>query len=394
MCVDVFMYDHDSFERLMTVVQKLVANTNLAISLKKHQLFFYTRLQSLFNLRFDRKDEQALFEIMLEYAISAERMSPGGFDAFFQRLNKNSMFVKPDSCRATRKNVDALVERYCDNNKELYNMINEALSLSGFGGRVVIERTNGKQSVELLNGYTFSLFPALKLTQKTFFEPRMVCIDGFIESVSEVHRLLSDANESKTPIFVFVRGISDDVLNTLSVNFNRGTLNVFPVIVPYDFAGINLLKDLAVVIGCDVVSSNKGQLISSITLNDCVVVDRVNVLNKQIVILNKHTKNSVVKHVKLLREKSSDEQTGFTESLMNARIKSLSPNQVCLRLKDDIEFVVKSQTIDYILRSISSMIRGGVLSDGITPYLSVVGADFYHKQFMNSIRNMGALIIK
>lgn len=89
-------------------------------------------------------------------------------------------------------------------------------------------------------------------------------VDGIVENVGEIHHLLEFFNKSKTPLLIAARGFSDDVISTLSTNMARKTLNCMPFVVGVNEKSVNTLADMAVLCGCDVVSSLKGELISSI----------------------------------------------------------------------------------------------------------------------------------
>ena len=98
-------------------------------------------------------------------------------------------------------------------------------------------------------------------------DARIACIDGYVESVSELHLLLEELSEAKVPCFLFVRGMSEDVLHTIKTNNDRKTLMVFPYIVPFDLDSVNTIVDIAVSAGTDVLSNLKSDKIQ-ISLGD------------------------------------------------------------------------------------------------------------------------------
>ena len=51
---------------------------------------------------------------------------------------------------------------------------------------------------------------------------KVVIIDGFIETVGEIHHLLHDAAKSKTPHVIFCFGMSEEVKHTIMVQTNLG----------------------------------------------------------------------------------------------------------------------------------------------------------------------------
>ena len=92
-------------------------------------------------------------------------------------------------------------------------------------------------------------------------------------------------------------------------------------------------------------------------------------------------------------EKRSDKSQDV-EDLLNERIKSLSGNNVIIRLPDDKDFVSKSQSIDFILRSIKSMLDFGIYEeeDAIKLYATEIVSSEFSKKIINNISNVGAFL--
>jgi chaperonin GroEL (HSP60 family) len=271
-------------------------------------------------------------------------------------------------------------------------MVREALTLAGFRGRIIVEKTlSMTPSVELVRGYTFDVRLGFPI-DFSVANPRIACVDGFIESVSEVHHLLEAAATSREPCVFFVRGLTDDVIHTLRVNHDRGTLRVFPAIVPFDLDGMNTLVDVAVVSGSDVVSSLKGELISSIDFHRLPIVERVTSFKGNTVIMESRTAQAVRSHVARLRSRRVDEGVDEVGKLLDRRIRSLSPNHVVIRLPEGRDFVVNSQAVDLSLRTVRSCVERGMGEDG-EPALSRPIAMIHAQRCRSTLTSLGAAIV-
>ena len=337
----------------------------------------HTRLQTLFNVKFINELDRTLYELLMTYATRAEGLGPGGFNRSVTLLlekfdghgnsdhleeNRQSRAV---SVHASIRDMNEIMCSYASfGGTRSVAMVKEAVALAGFGGRIIVEKTtSATPSVELVRGYTFELQQLLPM-DVSFVRPRIVCIDGFIESVSEVHHLLEASGEAKEPVVMFVRGMSEDVKHTLKVNYDRGSLRVVPVGVPFDLEGMNSLVDLSVVTGCDLTSSLKGDVISNVKFEGLSRVDQVTIFRGRVVVTNTCTHERVKEHVFNLRKRREVEDVEDVTHLLDKRIKSLSPNHVVIRLPDDKDFVVNSQAIDYALRALRSAVEHGVTEDG------------------------------
>lgn len=217
------------------------------------------------------------------------------------------------------------------------SIILQACNMTGHNGQLYIDKDyTSSTSVELTSGYTFPLsaeknFAAsTKLKEWKEYHPKILIIDGIIETVGEINRVLEYFHNEKRPGVIFARGFNDEVLGTLAVNKSRETLNVIPVVVPYDLNGINMLVDLAVVCGTDVVSSLKGDVISGIEPADIVTVDKI-VINNSVIISNEKTTHDVKRHINNIIDQKQNTSVRDKKDLLDKRTKALS--SVCTNIK-------------------------------------------------------------
>jgi hypothetical protein len=168
----------------------------------------------------------------------------------------------------------------------------------------------------------------------------VIVIDGIIETVGEIHKILQYLNENKKAAVFFARGYSEEVIATLGVNAQRKTLDVVPVVVPYTPTHINTLNDIATVCGCDVISSLKGELISSIVIDEYEPVDMVKINSQNSVIINSKTKSQVDFHITHLTQQnlSAAEEEKLPSAilektkLIQARIQALTGRCVIIAI--------------------------------------------------------------
>lgn len=183
----------------------------------------------------------------------------------------------------------------------------------------------------------------------SLYDAKSICIDGIVESVSEIHNIMDQSFETGQSVVIFARGFNDDVINTLAVNHSKGMLNVIPVTVPYDVTGVNQLVDIAICSKSDVVSALKGELISTIEWEDLNSVDKILINKNAITLHNPVAKSSVQRQVKKLQNKLS--QTYRDNNTSQA---DLTPEQVA-----GLEDSMKEQR-KILQERIFSLMSGGV----------------------------------
>ena len=236
------------------------------------------------------------------------------------------------------KDISKTINTYL-HDPRMSSMITQAYSLAGHSGQIFVDKEYSSAScVELLSGYTFpyGMVPEFAMATKSKIwkdtNVKCVIIDGKIESVSEIHHILQYFFEDKWPGMIVCRGYGEEVLGTLIKNYNRGTLNVIPIIVPYDLEGVNALVDIATTCNSDVVSSLKGELISSIDTSEIATVERLTVSNKMI-ISNPSADHNVRHHLSNILEQKDSTGLSDKKDLFDKRAKALS--SVCARIKID-----------------------------------------------------------
>jgi len=275
------------------------------------------------------------------------------------------------------------------------DMLTDAINLAGLYGKIIIKKnTVGKNFIELTNSYVFdNLSSAFKLSSKEYLDCKLICIDGYIENVSEIHKLLEQAASTKDNVFLFVRGLSDEVNHTLKVNYDRKTLSVIPIVVPFDLEGANVINDIAIICNNDVVSSNKGQLISSIEISNSNRVENVKIYQDKILITNKNSYSRVNKHISFLQQKIHTSHS-ISGDVLSKRIQRLGTVQVVLSLPDENEFASRSFSLDRRIRSIKSAIDHGVIRiDGnLYPFSSYQTANLLKEKLFSSLKDIGCII--
>lgn len=341
--------------------------------------------------------EKRVFQLLLTHANKAESVAAGAYEGFLNYLFYRDHFISDlKNVALTSLNINNLLSTFVDEQSK--HMLIDCFDLIGLNGKIVLSQhpVNGDRNIIELNSscYFPEIIPAFQIKSTKFLNPKLICIDGFIENVSEIHRVLENANSSKETIILFVRGLSNDVLNTLKINYDRGSLQVIPAIVKYDLDGVNLLNDIAITNFSDVVSSNKGQLISSINIDDYNRVDSVDVTSSGVLIENHRATKIIDLHTKKLQEKIINSNNQYEKDLVTKRIQNLGMNRVTIRLHENQNNKNKLFEIDRALRAVKASREYGIceLNNKTYPYSGIMTGIFYAKQFKSKISDLGAII--
>lgn len=255
-----------------------------------------------------------------------------------------------------------------------------ATDAAGLKGKIAIRKQDAYSgiSIELIEGYVFDLVQACSLNsieKWTRKSAKCLIIDGIIESVAEIDSIFQHAYAAHEPLLLLCRGYGDDVISTIVANRMRHTLDAMPLRVPYDERSANTLNDLAIVCGCDVISSLKGELISTIDYASLPTVDSVSVLGETLSIDNLTTRDGVTRHTAWLQKMRDDAESSGNEAISGlyaSRIKSMSSYTVDVVIgADTLEAHDVAEQADYGFRLMKSCLVGGIIDiDSVLSQLS------------------------
>ena len=267
------------------------------------------------NVRMTNYDlvEAVVVSQLLEIVDKAEKLSEGGGSVAFETCvavfqeelpkyleagNRNYAAAQ----KLVKHNLDVLAAAKAANaepypKEEIYELISktldgpnlsaavlQALELAGIQGNIVVEASLLTETlqVEKKTGYHFQgvTIPAAFLKNVTREWRRqnvkVLCVDGIIEKVSELDKILSEANKTKQSLVLVAQGFSEEVLGTLQVNFSRKLLDVVPVLLEPSLETLNVVNDISVVCGnSSLVSTLQGEMLLYKTMESLPTVEKI-----------------------------------------------------------------------------------------------------------------------
>jgi hypothetical protein len=221
---------------------------------------------------------------------------------------------------------------------EIMSLVAKSLKLSGCAGNLEISKIDNESCVEKNVGFRFFIKPdpvflsSVSYKSINFTDCKIAVIDGIVENYSEISSIVETSHRKMIPCVIFARGFNEEIVASLSANYNSKIINIIPVTVNYDETGANQLVDIAICCGTDVVSSLKGQQISDLNWEDLPVIKNIHFDRKCVVIkdessIERCSRQRLRLLSKLLEEqkKSSNEDLNLMKSkLYNERIKSMT----------------------------------------------------------------------
>jgi chaperonin GroEL len=246
--------------------------------------------------------------------------------------------IRSNLCSITEDGLKAELGKVCDD-PLLSQAIWEAISVSGLEGKIHVEDgTLSNYVVEQKSGYYFDVLKPFKfmLPSNGVWEvsnAKVMLVDGILERVSELDKVLNKAMSTKIPLLLIAHGFSEEIISTIKVNVDYKNFDIMPVRLAPDLESLNVINDIAVVSGGDIVSTLKGQMVCFTDFDTLPVVEKVRLSSKELCIENAKTRKAVSEHLRMLLEKrQSNQQVSDLADLVDKRIQGLISASVVLRL--------------------------------------------------------------
>lgn len=365
-------------------------------------------------------------------AIEAEKRSAGAGEIFLRLVSKfliNDMKniqlgaeidnewieilqqIKTHSIPVRKKNLFDLLPH----TNRFSNIVQDSFGILQAGDRVLVKKSATTDTiVSRKSGFIFdglNIDPRFRSkglwTKKNC---RIILIDGVIEKISEIHRLLEDLSSTKQPAVIVCIDALPDVCETLAKNYEMGNLDVILVKVPVDEYHINMLVDMGEVIQNHPIAASLGETISQGCQRHTSRVDRITVVGQKIVIEDDKNSGAVSSHTRNLKHRI--DQNRDLSVILEPRIQSLCGAAVRIDvgindLKADPGIIEK---LDRFFRSLPKVMNFGLINKNdliefsndkvcllfgetdVAPAETLVRSIEIFLSIRNTIRNTGAAI--
>jgi chaperonin GroEL len=191
---------------------------------------------------------------------------------------------------AGKKEIAQVGTISANNDKEIGNLIAEAMEKVGKDGVITVEEAKGLETtletvdgMQFDRGYLSPYFVTDPEKMETVLEDAYLLIhDKKISSMKELLPILEKVAQGGKPLLIIAEDVEGEALATLVVNKLRGTLKVAAVKAPgFGDRRKEMLRDIAVLTGGQVISEEVGFKLENAAFNDLgrakrVVVDKDN----------------------------------------------------------------------------------------------------------------------
>ncbi len=285
--------------------------------------------------------------------------------------------IKASAKPISGKGEIAQVASVSAGDQEIGNLISEVMDEIGKDGVVTVEESNTlgleKEVVEGMqfdNGFISQYMITDTASMKAVLEnPYILLTDKKISSIQEVLPVLEAmAQTGKKDIVIIAEDVDGEALATLVVNKLRGVLNVLAVKAPgFGDRRKEMLEDLAVLTGGQVVSSDLGQKLEDTTIEMLGTARRIESdKEKTVIVEGKGDKKIIKDRVAQIKKQVEKSTSDYDKEKLNQRLAKLSGGVGIIKVGAATEVEMKEikYKVEDAVEATKAAIEEGIIPGG------------------------------
>jgi len=309
------------------------------------------------NILTKNKTEEALKNMILKEYYECESIYPYLGDLFLHKLFKENYKVGRNIFVFEKRHESGFLSSIKNyKNKQIAKWF---FDNSNLNRNINVEKYKGNEFIfEYTKDFVFDVS-----FENSFYEDdrryeckkyKYVIINGYIDSVGELHHLFHKANQSKIPYVIFCMGMNDEVKSTIIKNNRMNRFEVYPVCFSINNEySLNLLNDIAAIHGGSIVSSDLGQTISQEVRKELDEGNYICLSKDKITIRSNVSEEAIQSHRSFLKKRIDEAhlKTDVRIDVLQKRLKMFTNNKLNIYLPSIfLEDKDVAREIDYIFR--------------------------------------------
>ena len=288
--------------------------------------------------------------------------------------------------------------------EQIGKIIAEAMEKVGKEGVITVEEAKSLETVlDVVEGMQFDrgyLSPYFVTDQErmeaVLNDAYLLISEKKISSMKDLLPVLEAIAKQGKPLLIIAEDIEGEALATLVVNKLRGTLNTAAVKAPgFGDRRKELLKDIAILTGGQVVSEDLGIKLENVTLSDLGQAKRVTIDKDNTTIVDGVGKKEDIKgRIETIRRQIEDTTSDYDREKLQERLAKLVGGVAVIKVgaATEVEMKEKKARVEDALNATRAAVEEGIVPGGGTALLRSQAA--LEKLNVNAEQQTGVSIIR
>ncbi|SHH11285.1 chaperonin GroEL [Anaerosphaera aminiphila DSM 21120] len=270
--------------------------------------------------------------------------------------------------------------------EEIGKLIAEAMERVGKDGVITVEESKSMgTSLDVVEGMQFDrgyLSPYMVTDNEKMVaeleNPYILITDRKITNIQDLLPLLEQVLQASRPLLVIAEDIEGEALATLVLNKLRGTINVVGIKAPgYGDRRKEMLEDIAILTGGQVISTDLGQEIKDATIDMLGSASKVRVEKELTVIVNgAGNKSDLEARVAQIKMQIEETDSEFDREKLQERLAKLVGGVAVIQVgaATEVELKERKLRIEDALSATRAAVEEGIVPGGGTVLVDCIGA--------------------
>ncbi|MEE1086906.1 MAG: chaperonin GroEL [Schaedlerella sp.] len=285
------------------------------------------------------------------------------------------------SSKVTAKDQIARVAAVSSGDEEVGQMVADAMDKVSNDGVITIEESKTMQTeLDLVEGMQFdrgyiSAYMAtdMEKMEAVLEDPFILITDRKITNIQDILPVLEQIVQSGAKLLIIAEDIEGEALTTLIVNKLRGTFTVVAVKAPgYGDRRKEMLKDIAILTGGQVISEELGMDLKDTTMSHLGRAKSVKVQKENTVIVDgMGDKKAISDRVVQIKSAMEETTSEFDKEKMQERLAKLAGGVAVIRVGAATETEMKEAKLrmEDALNATRAAVEEGIISGGGSAYI-------------------------
>ncbi len=285
------------------------------------------------------------------------------------------------SSKITGKDQIARVAAISAGDESVGEMVADAMEKVSNDGVITIEESKTMMTeLDLVEGMQFDrgyvsayMCTDMDKMEANLENPYVLITDKKISNIQEILPVLEQVVQSSAKLLIIAEDVEGEALTTLVLNKLRGTFNVVAVKAPgYGDRRKEMLQDIAILTGGQVISEEVGLDLKEVTLEQCGRAKSVKVQKENTVIVDGDgEKEEIDKRIAQIKAQIEETTSDFDREKLQERLAKLSGGVAVIRVGAATETEMKEAKLrmEDALAATRAAVEEGIISGGGSAYI-------------------------
>ena len=282
---------------------------------------------------------------------------------------------------STKEEIASVGTVSANNDKEIGNILAEAMEKVGKEGVITVEEAKGMdtyldtvEGMQFDRGYLSPYFVTnAEKMQVVMDNPFILIYDKKISNLKDLIPLLEGVAQQGRPLLIIAEDVEGEALATLVVNKLRGVLNIAAVKAPgFGDRRKAMLEDIAILTGGQFISEEIGNKLENTTVQMLGTAKRVTIDKDNTTIVDgAGSKDAIAARTKQIKAQIEETTSDYDKEKLHERLAKLAGGVAVINVgaATEVEMKEKKDRVDDALHATRAAVEEGIVAGGGTVLL-------------------------